>query len=193
MIIKISFVINLIQRRTLLCFANFVRLRSGCCWTFFFTKGSSDHAWRQAHYLSSHHSATTSRGALVKKENKSIKSFAILELPQLTSEALFYRVFSICKGSPGSSCVTFQLNATSTFPCYYLLCLKKWLCSCARTKNRTAGRGIYRPPVPAGGGGWVTELINKGKRQTTPVLTIAVQRSNQSYWAALFCEAVYNF
>ena len=81
MIIKISFVINLIQRRTLLCFANFVRLRSGCCWTFFFTKGSSDHAWRQAHYLSSHHSATTSRGALVKKENKSIKSFAILELP----------------------------------------------------------------------------------------------------------------
>ena len=75
MIIKISFVINLIQRRTLLCFANFVRLRSCCSWTFFFTQGSSDLAWRQAHYLSSHHSATTSRGTLVKKEKYIYKIF----------------------------------------------------------------------------------------------------------------------
>ena len=68
MIIKISFVINLKQRRTLLCFANFARLRSGCSWTFFVAHGSCNHAWRQAHYLSSHHSTTTSRGALVEKE-----------------------------------------------------------------------------------------------------------------------------
>ena len=74
---------------------------------------------------------------------------------------LILQGLSIYKGSPESSRVNFQLNATSTFPWHYLLLLKRRLCSCARTKNRTVGRGIYLPPVLAGGGGWVTELINK--------------------------------